>query len=113
MRAVALGMLLLLAACGKGPAVDLPTVKQMRTVAAEWAMVNELAQRGQLTSIYAEQMRQAARQQLVKNVAKVRPDSPEAAILFGLLAEPADAAPQHLRSQADKLKSIETALESA
>ena len=113
MRAVALGIVLLLAACAKDPEADLPAVKQVRTVAAEWAKVNELAQRGRLTATYTKQMREAAREQLVKSVGKVRPDSVEARILIELLAEPPDATPQRLRSQADKLKSIETALESA
>ena len=37
---------LLVAACSKGPEADLQYIKQARSVAAEWALVNELAVQG-------------------------------------------------------------------
>jgi hypothetical protein len=112
-RSLLLG-LLLLTACSKGPQADLPYISQARSLAAEWALLNEQAARNRLTSIYTKTMRQSFREQL-QTVSKSlsQPDSRYALEIQAVLAQPDDAPPEELRVHAAKLKQIEDGLESA
>lgn len=105
---------LLLAACSKGPAADLPSIGEARSLGAEWALVNEQAEKGHLTRIYAQTMRQSIREQL-QTIAKslTRPRSDYGREIGALLHEQDGAAPTALRAHADRLKRIEDSLESA
>jgi len=105
---------LLLAGCSKGPDADLPSISQARSLAAEWAMVNEQFAAGRLNRTYTETMRKEARKQLQATARSLtQPDSRYGAEIRALLAQPDNAAPQDLRAYSDKLKQIEDALESA
>ena len=107
-------LFLLLAACSKGPQADLQYIGEARSAAAEWAMVNEQAGRGRLTHTYVESMRRALRQQIeTARSALTVADSPYAEEMAALVAEPAAASPDELRSHVDRLKQIEDSLESA
>jgi hypothetical protein len=107
-------LLLLLAGCSKGPQADLPAISAARSLGAEWALVNQEASRGRLTEVYVKTMRQQLREQLQTNASSLtQPDTPYAAEIQALLAEPEDAAPEELRAHSDKLKQIEDGLESA
>ena len=107
-------LLLILAACSRGPEADLPTIGTARSLGAEWALVNEQAQRGQLTAVYAKTMRQQLREQLQTAASSLtRSDTPYGIEIQALLAEPGDAAPEALRAHTEKLKQIEDNLESA
>jgi hypothetical protein len=44
-------LLLLLGGCSKGPQADLPAISAARSLAAEWALVNEQASEGHLTGV--------------------------------------------------------------
>ena len=44
-------LLLLTAGCSKGPQADLPYISEARSLAAEWALVNEQAAQGKLTAV--------------------------------------------------------------
>jgi hypothetical protein len=103
----------LLAACAQGAKKDLPYVKQARSAAAEWALVNEQAGKGKLTDDYVTAMRSAARDELTTAQSSISdPASEQAAIVKAMLAIPDDAAPARLRSQVEALKQIEDRLES-
>ncbi len=107
-------VLLLVAGCSKGPAADLPAIGAARSLAAEWALVNQEASRGQLTAVYVKTMRQQLREELQTNASSLtQPHSRYALEIQALLAEPDDAAPEELRAHSDKLKQIEDGLESA
>ena len=107
-------LLVLLAACSKDPDADLQYIKQARSVAAEWALVNEQAAKGKLTSRYVGSMHQWARQQIqTAATGLTQSDSAYGRTIRTLLAQPDDAAPEELRAQAGKLKTIEDSLESA
>jgi hypothetical protein len=107
-------LLLLLAGCSKGAQADLPYVSEARSLAAEWALVNEQANKGHLTAAYIQTMRQSVREQL-KTTAKSlgQPQSAYGQEIAVLLREPDGAAPGQLRAHAEKLKQIEDSLESA
>jgi Tfp pilus assembly protein PilP len=114
MRRKSLLLLLLLAGCSTGPDADLQYIKQARSAAAEWALVNEQAEQGKLTEIYAASMRQWLRQSLqTSSTALTQPDTRYALEIRALLDQPDDAAPDELRAHADVLKHIEDQLESA
>jgi hypothetical protein len=105
---------LLLAGCSKGPEADLQYIKQARSLAAEWALVNEQASEGKLTATYVESMRQWLRDNLQTTAASLtQPGTPYAQEIQALLAEPNEASPGQLRAHSDRLKQIEDALESA
>ena len=108
-------LLLAVAACsGRGPEADLQYIKQARTAAAEWALVNEQASQGKLTVVYVRSMHKWLRQVLGSAAsALTEPDTRYALEIRALLAQPDDAAPEELRAHADKLKEIEDKLESA
>ena len=55
---------LMIAACSKGPEADLPSIGEARSLAAEWALVNDLANQGKLTPTYVQMMRKSVREQL-------------------------------------------------
>jgi hypothetical protein len=106
--------LVLLAACSKGPEADLPSISEARSLAAEWALVNDQAAQGKLTTTYVETMRKSVREQL-QTVARslTQPQSGYGHEITAVLRERDDASPQALRSHADRLKQIEDNLESA
>lgn len=109
-----LALLLLLAACSKGPQADLPLISEARSLAAEWALVNEQAGEGHLTATYVRTMRQKVREELLRAANSLtQPDSPYGEEIAGLLREPEGAPPAALRAHARKLKQIEDSLESA
>jgi hypothetical protein len=104
---------ILLAACAQGAKKDLPYVKQARSAAAEWALVNEQADKGKLTGNYVTAMRSAARDELTTAQSSLSdPASKQAALVKQLLALPDDAAPAQLRAKVEALKQIEDGLES-
>jgi hypothetical protein len=103
-----------LAACSKGPQADLPYISQARSLAAEWALVNEQASHDQLTANYTSTMRASFREQLQTAAKSLsQPDSRYGQEIQAVLAQPDDAAPDELRAHADKLKQIEDSFESA
>jgi hypothetical protein len=105
---------LLIAACSNGPDADLPSISEARSLAAEWALVNEQAGEGRLSAAYVDTMRDSVRKELGTTAgALTRPDSRYGEEIRALLIEPADAAPEALRAHADTLKRIEDSLESA
>ena len=105
---------LLLAACSKGPQADLPYISQARSLAAEWALVNEQSSQGKLTDAYVRTMRQSVREQLeTSKKALTDPQSDYGQQIAAILKQPDDASPEQLRAQASKLKTIEDSLESA
>jgi hypothetical protein len=107
-------LLVLLAACSKGPQADLQYIGQARSLGAEWALVNAQANEGKLTATYVKTMRASVRDGLQSTLSSLsRPDSRYAEEIRALLAQPNDAAPEALRAHADKLKQIEDGLESA
>jgi hypothetical protein len=109
-----LAFLLLLAGCSKGPEADLPYISSARSLAAEWALVNEQASENKLTASYVGTMRQSVREQLwTTSQSLTQPDSRYGEEIAALLQQPDDAAPEELRAHADKLKQIEDELESA
>ena len=107
-------LFLFLAGCSKGPEADLQYISSARSLAAEWAMVNEQASEGHLTAAYVQTMRQSIRQQLQTNAKSLtQPQSGYASEIQALLREPDDAPPAALRAYAGKLKQVEDSLESA
>ena len=105
---------LLLAACSRGPQADLPSIKQARSLGAEWALVNEQASEGRLTRTYVSSMHKWLREQLQStSTALTEPNSPYGREIAALLQQPDDAAPEELRAHSGKLKQIEDNLESA
>jgi hypothetical protein len=107
-------LLLVLSGCSKGPQADLQYIKQARSIAAEWALVNEQASRGKLTDIYVASMHQWLRQQLETSAASLtEPGSAYGREIDALLAMPDDAAAEDLRHHSERLKQAEDELESA
>ena len=107
-------LVFVLAACSKGPEADLPSIGEARSLGAEWAMVNEQAAQGHLTSQYVETMRKELRQQLQSSRSSMtQSDSAYGRETDALLKEPSGASPEDLRAHVAKLKHIEDSLESA
>ncbi|HYX46232.1 MAG TPA: hypothetical protein VE820_05360 [Sphingomicrobium sp.] len=107
-------LVLTLAGCAKGADADLPYIGQARSLAAEWALLNEQASDGHLTGAYTRTMRAAVRQQLETTSKSIGdPRSRYGVEIAALLKEPDDAPPAALRAHAAKLKQIEDSLESA
>lgn len=107
-------LLLLLAGCSKGPEADLPAISSARSLAAEWALVNEQASEGHLTATYVRTMRHSVRDELQTNAkALTQPRSDYGTEIAALQREADDAPPAVLRAHASKLKQIEDKLESA
>jgi hypothetical protein len=106
--------LFLLAGCSKGPQADLQYIKEARSAAAEWALINQQAAQGKLTGAYVRSMRVWLRQDLETASSSLTvPDTRYAFEIDALLAEPDDAPPEELRAHVDKLREIEDGLESA
>jgi hypothetical protein len=107
-------LLILLAACSKGPQADLPSIGEARSIVAEWALVNDLARHGRTNVTYTAAMHQQLREQL-QTAAKslTQPDSDYGAAIQACLRLPDDASPDELRPYAQMLKQIEDRLESA
>lgn len=107
-------LVLALASCSKGPEADLQYISSARSLAAEWALVNEQADQGHLTGAYVKTMRENVRQQLQTNAKSLtEPKSNYGSEIAALLREPDDAPPAALRAHASKLKQVEDSLESA
>jgi hypothetical protein len=107
-------LLLLASACSKGPQADLQYIKQARSLAAEWALVNEQASAGRVTGTYANSMRQWLRDDLqTASSSLTRPESNYGDEIEALLARPSNSSPADLRAHAENLKKIEDDLESA
>ena len=107
-------VLVALASCSAGPEADLPSISEARSLAAEWALVNQQAAEGHLTPAYVKTMRQAVHEQLKTAAnALTEPQSPYGREIAVLLQEPPDAEPAVLSTHAEKLKRIEDQLESA
>jgi hypothetical protein len=107
-------LLLGLASCSKGPDADLQYIGDARSLAAEWALVNEQAGEGKLNRTYVGTMHQWIREQIETDSSSLtQPNSDYAREIAALLKQPDDASPDALRSHADKLKHIEDSLESA
>lgn len=105
---------LILWGCSKGPETDLPSIAAARSLAAEWAMVNDQATKGNLTRVYTETMRKDVREQLQSaQRALTQPQSDYGREISQLLKEPDDASPQALHARSTKLRQIEDSLESA
>jgi len=105
---------LFLTACSKGPQADLQYVKQARSLAAEWALINDQADQGKLNRTYVSSMHEWLRQQLqTSSTSLTEPNSGYGLEIQALLAQPDDARPEDLRGHVDKLKQIEDGLESA
>jgi hypothetical protein len=114
MRPVWLGFLLFVAGCSSGASADLQYIKQARSIGAEWALVNEQAQAGQVTPTYVRSMHYWLHDSLRTAASSLtQPSSAYGTEMRSLLAEPADASPQRLRSHSEALKRIEDELESA
>jgi hypothetical protein len=114
MRRSLLLFVLTLAACSKGPQADLQYIAEARSLAAEWALVNEQAAEGKLTPAYVSAMRASIQKQAkAASQALTQPDAPYAREMQAIAAEPENAAPRELRAHSDKLKQIENSLESA
>src|SRR3954452_23803212 len=104
---------LTLTACSKGADADLEYIKQARSAAAEWALVNDQARQGQLTETYALSMHHWLRQEIESSATSLNePDSPYGDEIAALLQQPDDAAPRELRARSASLKKIEDSLES-
>lgn len=105
---------LLLGGCSKGPDADLPAIGKARSLAAEWALINEQDARGQLAPSFTRAMRKQLREQLEASASDLTvPDARYAIEIHTLLHEPENAPPEELRSHAAVLKRIEDKLESA
>ena len=114
MRKLLFLLLLPCAACSNGPQADAPTIGEARSLAAEWALINQQAAEQKLTRTYVATMHSSIRQQLQKSAkALTQPKSNYGSEIRALLKEPDDAPPQQLRGHAETLKQIEDALESA
>jgi Tfp pilus assembly protein PilP len=107
-------LLLLLAGCSKGAAADLQYIAQARSVAAEWALVNEQAAQGRLTNAYILAMRTSLREQAKAAAAALtQHQSAYGHDITALAAEREDASPEVLRAHSARLKQVEDGLESA
>jgi len=105
---------LMLAACSKGPEADVQYIKQARSAAAEWALVNEQADQHKVTPAYVSSMHKWLRDEVQTSLTSLtEPDSRYGDEIAALLQQPDDAAPQDLRTRAASLKKIEDDLESA
>lgn len=114
MKRVLLFVTLVLASCSKGAEADLPYIGEARSLAAEWALINEQAAKDHLTAAYIQTMHDSIREQLQTTAKSLtQPQSAYAQEIAALTREPDDAPPAELRAHASKLKQIETSRESA
>ena len=107
----ALLMLTALGACSSQSDKQLEAVKSARSVLAEWALVEQQADRGQAQATYVEQMRKLAKDEL-KTAETGLAQQPDAADLVDKLrSDSPDAAA--LKKADDALKPLEDSLEAA
>src|SRR4051794_9846818 len=107
-------LLLFLASCSRSQNQDLQYIKQARSLAAEWALIDQQGNAGELTRTYVSSMHQWLRDDLRTAFSSLaEPDSLYGKEMQSLLAEPQNAAPGEIRSHAEALKRIEDSLESA
>src|SRR4051812_18046567 len=64
MKLALVPMIAAVAACSSGPSADLPVVKNIRSTAAEWALVNRQAGEGRLTNPYVAGARELAQKNI-------------------------------------------------
>ncbi|MGN6499401.1 MAG: hypothetical protein ACTHKM_04550 [Tsuneonella sp.] len=104
-------LLVLLAACGSQADKELAAIKSARSVLSEWALVEDQAEAGNAPAAYAEQMRQAAKDQL-KTASEGVSGEPQAARLIDRIraGSPKAAA---LKQAACALQPLEKRLEAA
>lgn len=105
---------LLLGSCTKGAEADLQYIKQARSAAAEWALINEQSSEGRLTSTYVSTMHKWLRDE-IESAAKAlsHPASPQGREMQALLTLPDNAPPAELHAHSARLKQIEDDFESA
>ena len=105
--------LLLLGGAGSGGArKDLPTIKEARSLAAEWALVNHLAASGRLRPAYVRAMREEAISHLATALASMTDKESAAAREMATLARlPPDSPAVLLYAHARRLQAIEDGLE--
>lgn len=101
-----------LSGCAQGAQKDLSSIAEARSLAAEWALINEQANQGKLTATYVRTMRASVREQLTA-ISQSLSEPAAATIVNDLVTQPDDAPPQQLRASAEQLKQIEGQLESA
>jgi hypothetical protein len=107
-------LVIALAACSNGPQADLPSIGEARSLGAEWALVNEQGEKGQVNQIYVDAMHKQLREQLRTDAKSLsRPDSAYGREIQILLKQPDNAPPEALRAHTARLKAIEDSLESA
>lgn len=107
-------LLALLAGCERSPDTDLQYVKQARSIAAEWLLINQQFEKGKLTATYVSSMHRWLRDGLqTANSSLTRPEAAYAEEIRALLAEPPNAPASRLQAHAKRLKQIEDGLESA
>ena len=100
-----------LVGCSSQTDKELEAVKSARSVIAEWALVEEQANKQQAQTIYVEQMRQLAKDQLKKDQQELS-GRPDAAGLIGTLT--AGSPGTDALNQADSaLEPVETTLEAS
>jgi hypothetical protein len=105
--------LLLLGCAGSGDSrKDLVTIKEARSLAAEWALVNRLAASGRLRPAYVRTMREEAIGQLETALASLADKEGEGAREIGALAHmPPDTSAGLLYAHARRLQALEDRLE--
>jgi hypothetical protein len=103
---------LALSGCAQGAQKNLPSIAEARSLAAEWALVNEQASQGKVTGTYAKTMRASVREQL-STISESLVEPHAAEIVNDLMSQSDDAPPRELRTSVEKLKQIEDQLESS
>ncbi|HZU51224.1 MAG TPA: hypothetical protein VE968_05035 [Sphingomicrobium sp.] len=92
----------------------MPSIGEARSLAAEWALVNEQAAKGHLTQTYVETMHDQLRQQLQSAQRSLaNPNSGYGREIRALMRLPDNATPAALRVHVGKIRQIEESLESA
>jgi hypothetical protein len=109
---LAAAFLLLGAADAPASRADLVTIKEARSIAAEWALVNRLAADGRLRRAYVRAMREEAIGQLESALKAMKDKDSAAAAEIGALAHLSpNASAGLLYAHARRLQSMEDALE--
>lgn len=80
-----------LTACSSQTDKQLEAVKSARSVLAEWTLVEEKADKGRAPSVYTEQMRQLAKDELKKDATELAQQPDAAALLQRLRTGSPDA----------------------
>ena len=107
----ALLMLTALGACSSQSDKQLEAVKAARSVIAEWALVEQQADRGQVQATYAGQMRKMAKDELKTAQAGLAQQPDASNLLEKLRSDSPDAAA--LKQADDALKPVENSLEAS